>query len=101
MNVEQVLINSSKHWDGAVISGIIGHGDAFVLRDPSGIRPAYYYADDEIVVATWSDLLFKPLLMYLSDDIKEVTPGHALIVKKDGSFKEVQIMPSLDRKSCP
>ena len=101
MNVEQVLINSSKHWDGGyVISGIIGHGDAFVLRDPSGIRPAYYYADDEIVVATSERPVIQTAFNVPIDDIKEVTPGHALIVKKDGSFKEVQIMPSLDRKSC-
>ena len=101
MNVEQVLINSSKHWDGGyVISGIIGHGDAFVLRDPSGIRPAYYYADDEIVVATSERPVIQTAFNVPIDDIKEVPPGHALIVKKDGSFKEVQIMPPLERKSC-
>ena len=101
MNVEQVLINSSKHWDGGyVISGIIGHGDAFVLRDPSGIRPAYYYADDEIVVATSERPVIQTAFNVPIDDIKEVPPGHALIVKKDGCFKEVQIMPPLERKSC-
>ena len=90
MNVEQVLINSSKHWDGGyVISGIIGHGDAFVLRDPSGIRPAYYYADDEIVVATSERPVIQTAFNVPIDDIKEVPPGHALIVKKDGCFKEV------------
>jgi amidophosphoribosyltransferase len=53
MDMKDVLINSSKHWDGGyVMSGIVGHGDAFVLRDPAGIRPAFYYADDEVVVAT-------------------------------------------------
>lgn len=101
MNVEDVLKNSSKHWDGGyVISGIIGHGDAFVLRDPSGIRPAYYYADDEIVVATSERPVIQTAFNVPVDSIQEVKPGHALIVKKDGSIKEVEILPPLERTSC-
>lgn len=101
MNVEQVLINSSKHWDGGyVMSGIIGHGDAFVLRDPSGIRPAFYYVDDEIVVATSERPVIQTAFNVPVDNIQEVKPGHALIVKKDGSYKEVEIIPPLERKAC-
>ncbi|MGC6470979.1 MAG: amidophosphoribosyltransferase [Flavobacteriales bacterium] len=101
MNVEQVLINSSKHWDGGyVMSGIIGHGDAFVLRDPSGIRPAFYYTDDEIVVATSERPVIQTAFNVPIESIQEVKPGHALVVKRDGSFKEVEIIPQLERKAC-
>jgi len=101
MNVQQVLVNSSKHWDGGyVMSGIIGHGDAFVFRDPSGIRPAYFYADDEVVVATSERPVIQTAFDVSAQHIHEVKPGHALIVKKDGSYSQLEILPALERKSC-
>ena len=101
MDMKDVLINSSKHWDGGyVMSGIVGHGDAFVLRDPAGIRPAYYYADDEVVVATSERPVIQTAFNVPADSIKELKPGHALIIKKDGSFEEVSIIPELERKAC-
>ncbi|MDB2362407.1 amidophosphoribosyltransferase [Flavobacteriales bacterium] len=101
MDMKDVLINSSKHWDGGyVMSGIVGHGDAFVLRDPAGIRPAFYYADDEVVVATSERPVIQTAFNVPADSIKELKPGHALIIKKDGSFEEVSIIPELERKAC-
>lgn len=101
MDMKEVLVNSSKHWDGGyVMSGIVGHGDAFVLRDPAGIRPAYYYADDEVVVATSERPVIQTAFNVPVESIKELKPGHALIIKKDGSFEEVSIMPELERKAC-
>jgi amidophosphoribosyltransferase len=101
MDMKEVLINSSKHWDGGyVMSGIVGHGDAFVLRDPAGIRPAFYYADDEVVVATSERPVIQTAFNVPADSIKELKPGHALIIKKDGSFEEVSIIPELERKAC-
>ena len=101
MDMKDVLINSSKHWDGGyVMSGIVGHGDAFVLRDPAGIRPAYYYTDDEVVVATSERPVIQTAFNVPADSIKELKPGHALIIKKDGSFEEVSIIPELERKAC-
>ena len=101
MDMKDVLINSSKHWDGGyVMSGIVGHGDAFVLRDPAGIRPAFYYVDDEVVVATSERPVIQTAFNVPADSIKELKPGHALIIKKDGSFEEVSIIPELERKAC-
>ena len=101
MNMKDVLINSSKHWDGGyVMSGIVGHGDAFVLRDPAGIRPAFYYADDEVVVATSERPVIQTAFNVPADSINELKPGHALIIKKDGGFDEVSIIPELERKAC-
>jgi amidophosphoribosyltransferase len=101
MDMKDVLINSSKHWDGGyVMSGIVGHGDAFVLRDPAGIRPAFYYADDEVVVATSERPVIQTAFNVPAESIKELKPGHALIIKKDGSFEVVSIIPELERKAC-
>ncbi len=101
MDMKEVLINSSKHWDGGyVMSGIVGHGDAFVLRDPAGIRPAYYYTDDEVVVAASERPVIQTAFNVPADSIKELKPGHALIIKKDGTFEEVSIIPELERKAC-
>ena len=68
------------------MAGMIGHGDLFVLRDPAGIRPAFYYADEEVVVVTSERPQIKTAFDIPINKIKEVNPGHALIVKKDGSI---------------
>ena len=101
LNIENILINASKEWDGGyAMAGIIGHGDAFVLRDPSGIRPAFYYQDDEIVVVTSERPPIQTAFNVPIDRIKEITPGHALIIKKNGSAQEAQINTPLKKLSC-
>ena len=101
MDMEAVLKNSSKHWDGGyVMCGMIGHGDAFVLRDPAGIRPAFFYADDEVVVAASERPVIQTAFNVPADSIQEVKPGHALIIKKDGSYSMVPIIAPLEKRAC-
>jgi amidophosphoribosyltransferase len=101
VNVETILKRSLRDADGGyVMAGMIGHGDAFVVRDPNGIRPCFYYKNDEIVVITSE----KPAIMtgfnIAYSDIKELGLGNALIMKKDGDVQEVNIMPPGERLSC-
>ena len=101
LDIQDVLTNSAKHWDGGyVMCGMFGHGDAFVLRDPAGIRPAYYYVDDEIIVATSERPVIQTAFNVPAESIKEIERGHALVVKKDGSYAMVSVKPQLERKAC-
>ncbi len=101
LDVEKILQNSSKKWDGGyAMVGMIGHGDAFVLRDPSGIRPAYYYKDDEVVVVASERPAIQTAFNVSVDSIQEITPGSALIIKKNGDFGIHQIQEPLERKAC-
>jgi amidophosphoribosyltransferase len=101
LNLQKVLSKASKYWDGGyAITGLLGHGDAFVMRDPAGIRPAYYYHNDEVIVATSERPVIQTSFNTYLDEIKEIKPGHALIVKRDGSFSEVEIKKPVTRKSC-
>ncbi|MDD4372340.1 MAG: amidophosphoribosyltransferase [Bacteroidales bacterium] len=101
LDVKSILTESSQYWDGGyVITGMIGHGDAFVFRDPVGIRPAYYYADDEIVVATSERPPIQTAFDVPLHTIKEIQPGHALIIKKDGTYSEERCKDELPRKAC-
>lgn len=101
LDIQQILINSSKDWDGGyAIAGLLGHGDAFLMRDPAGIRPAFYYADDEIIVAASERPVIQTSFNVSQDDVKEVQPGHALIIKKDGTFSEKAFLEPLEKKSC-
>lgn len=102
LNIQKILHRSSKYWDGGyVIAGLFGHGDAFVMRDPCGIRPAFYYADDEVVVVTSERPVIQTAFNVPFDAIKPITPGNALIIKKDGKVDEQQFkQPSGERKSC-
>ncbi len=96
-----ILRESAKRWDGGyVIGGLLGHGDAFVMRDPAGIRPAFYYADDEIVVAASERPVIQTALNVPIEKIKELLPGHALIIKKDGFVREEAFIEALPKKSC-
>ena len=96
-----MLRQSSEHWDGGyAIAGMFGHGDAFILRDPNGIRPAYWYKDDEIVVAASERPVIQTTLDVHYNDVQEVKPGHALIVRRDGSVEEAQIKQPATRRSC-
>ncbi len=101
MDMQRVLMRSCKDFDGGyAMAGIAGHGTAFVARDPAGIRPAYYYADDEIVVVASERTAIKIAFEVEYDEIKEVKPGHALIIERDGSFEEKQFIDQLEKKSC-
>ena len=82
------------------MAGMIGHGDLFVLRDPAGIRPAFYYADEEVVVVTSERPQIKTAFDIPINKIKEVNPGHALIVKKDGSIFHEKINEPISKKPC-
>lgn len=101
IDIGNILRRSSKLWDGGyIMAGLLGHGDAFVLRDPSGIRPAWYYADDEVVVVTSERPQIQTAFNVPSENIKEITPGSALIIKKNGKVYEEMIREPLERKSC-
>ena len=101
INLESVLKNSAKNWDGGyAMAGLLGHGDCFVLRDPASIRPAYYYKDDEVVVVASERPAIQTAFNVKFDDVKELPGAHALIVKKDGTFSISQILPQLPKKSC-
>ncbi len=101
LDVQKVLENSSKDWDGGyAIAGMFGHGDAFVMRDPWGIRPAFYYYDDEIVVVASERPVIQTVMNVKAIDVHEVKPGEALIVKKDGSVFNKMIRVPHTRRSC-
>jgi len=101
LNIQKILRKSAKYWDGGyVIAGLFGHGDAFVMRDPSGIRPAFYYKNDEIVVVTSERPVIQTVLNISIDEVKELKPGHALIIKKDGRVGEKEFTKPLEKRSC-
>ncbi len=100
MDVQRILKNSAEDWDGGyAMAGLIGHGDAFVLRDPCGIRPAFWFEDDEVVVVASERPVIQTAFNLNWEDIKEVTPGHALVIKKNGIVSEEQVrLPEVDAK---
>ncbi len=101
MDVAKILQKSARNWDGGyTIAGMLGHGDAFIMRDPVGIRPAFYYYNDEIVVAASERPAIQTAFNIPIEDIKEVKPGHALIVKKNGKITETMFSEPLEKKAC-
>jgi len=101
LDIAKILRRSAKNWDGGyAISGIVGNGDAFVLRDPSGIRPAFYYQDDEIVVAASERPAIQTAFNIAFRDVKEIEPGHALIVKKDGTVTQEIFREPEEKRAC-
>ena len=101
LNIREILERSSRRWDGGyAIAGVVGHGDAFVARDPWGIRPACYYQDDEIVVVASERPVIQTAMNVRSTQIKEIKPGHALIIKKNGKVTEELVRVPQTRKSC-
>ncbi|MGC9341403.1 MAG: amidophosphoribosyltransferase [Bacteroidales bacterium] len=101
MDIAGVLRDAAKRWDGGfVIAGMIGHGDSFVLRDPWGIRPAYYYDDEEVTVVTSERPVIQTAMNVTYDKVKEVPPGFATILRKNGSFSVEQVLDKKERKSC-
>jgi amidophosphoribosyltransferase len=101
LNIGKILKRASKNWDGGyALAGLIGHGDAFVLRDPAGIRPAYYYQDDEVVVVASERPVIQTVFNVKIDDVKEIERAHALIIKKNGKVSTEQVMDQLPDKAC-
>ena len=101
IDLARILRRASKNWDGGfAMAGMLGHGDAFVLRDPAGIRPAFYFEDDEIVVVASERPVIQTALNVPFEDIKELDPGKAIIIKKNGSVSFEQILEPLERKAC-
>ena len=101
INVSKILKRASKKWDGGyAMAGMIGHGDAFVMRDPAGIRPAYYYQDDEIAVVASERPVIQTVFNVPFEDVHELTPGNAIIIKKNGNVSIEEIIPTLPKKAC-
>ncbi len=101
LNVAKILRRASKNWDGGyAMSGLLGHGDAFVLRDPAGIRPAYYYQDDEVVVVASERPAIQTVFNVKFEDVKELDPGNAIIIKKNGTCNLKEILEPTERKAC-
>lgn len=101
IKISKILQESSKDWDGGyVIAGMIGHGDSFVTRDPWGIRPAYYYRDEEIVVVASERPVIQTVMNVQAEKVQEIAPGHAIIVRKDGRVVEREIRVPQKRSSC-
>ena len=101
INIKKILKKSAKNWDGGyAMAGLLGHGDAFVLRDPSGIRPAFYYADDEVVVVASERPAIQTVFNVAIGDVKEIERGHALIVKRSGKISMAKIKEPLPKKAC-
>jgi amidophosphoribosyltransferase len=101
LNIERILKRASSDWDGGyAMAGLFGHGDAFVLRDPAGIRPAYWFENDEVCVVASERPVIQTAFNLQQEDIKELTPGHALIIKKEGQISEVKINEPTINKSC-
>ena len=101
IDVQEILTESCKNWDGGyVIAGLMGHGDAFVVRDPGGIRPAFYYRDDEVVVVTSERPVIQTVFNVPYESIHELTPGNALIIKRNGEISEKECIKPTIKKSC-
>ncbi|RYD57446.1 MAG: amidophosphoribosyltransferase [Sphingobacteriales bacterium] len=101
LNVEGVLKQAASHFDGGyVCSGLIGNGDSFVLRDAHGIRPAYFYQDDEVIVAASERPAIMTAFNVTENEVRELQPGHAIIVKADGSFSNPRILPEKPITAC-
>ncbi len=92
---------ASKRWDGGyTVAGMMGHGDLFAMRDPWGIRPAFYYHDEEIVIVTSERPAIQTAMNVEFDSIHELPPGHALVVKKSGEVSIDRIREQEEKKSC-
>ncbi len=101
LNIREVLAKSSADWDGGyAVAGVIGHGDAFVMRDPWGIRPAYFYKDDEVIVAASEGSVIQTAFRIDGTKIEEIKPGYGIIIRKDGTFTQELIREPMPRKSC-
>ncbi len=101
MDLERILKRSFRDLDGGYnMAGMIGHGDAYIIRDPAGIRPSFWYADEEILVSASERAAIMTCFNLSADQVQELGPGNALIIKHTGEYSEVNILPPAERKSC-
>ena len=101
LDMSKVLSKASKNWDGGyAIAGMLGHGDTFVLRDPAGIRPTYFYEDEEIVAVASERPVIQTVFNVPFSKVKELNPGHAIITKSGENSKIIKILDELPKKSC-
>lgn len=101
LDVAKILRRASKGWDGGyAMAGLFGHGDAFVFRDPAGIRPAYFYEDDEITVVASERPVIQTVFNVPFEKVQELDPGHALIIKKNGTVTKEEIIVPTVKKAC-
>ena len=101
LDIERILKRAAKYWDGGyAMEGMFGHGDAFVLRDPAGIRPAFYYQDEEVVVVASERPAIQTVFNVKYENIQELPPGNAIIIKKSGAMTIKEIVPPTVRKAC-
>ena len=101
LDIAKILNRSSKNLDGGyAMAGLLGHGDAFVFRDPAGIRPAYFYQDDEVVVVASERPVIQTVFNVSFESVQEIDPGSALIIKKGGDISMKQILTPIEKKAC-
>ncbi|MDC1161930.1 amidophosphoribosyltransferase [Tenacibaculum sp.] len=101
LDIQRILKRSSRNWDGGyAMAGLLGHGDAFVLRDPAAIRPAFYYEDDEVVVVASERPVIQTVFNVDIEKIKEIKRGHALIIKKNGKTSMSPVLEQRPKKAC-
>ena len=101
IDIVKILKKASNDWDGGyAMAGLLGHGDAFVLRDPNGIRPAFWYENDEICVVASERPVIQTAFNLKAEDIKELTPGNAIIIKKSGQVAEIEINVPRTKLAC-
>jgi putative amidophosphoribosyltransferase len=101
LNIERILKRAAKYWDGGyAMEGMIGNGDAFVLRDPAGIRPAFYYQDEKVVVVASERPAIQTVFNVKYENIRELPPGNAIIIKKSGETAIKEILTPKVRKAC-
>ena len=101
LDMSRVLNKAARSWDGGyTMCGVVGHGAAFALRDPNGIRPGYWYADDEVVAVASERAALVTCFNVTPESVRELTPGAALLIDHRGDFKEVQVVPQAEKRSC-
>ncbi len=101
LDIATILMRAAKDWDGGyAMAGLLGHGDSFVLRDPSGIRPVFYYKSDEVVAVASERPVLQTTFDLAIEDVQELAPGHALITKRSGDVEIVKILEPLAFKAC-
>lgn len=101
LNIQKILTKSCRDWDGGyVISGLFGHGDSFAVRDPWGIRPAFYYKNDEVVVVASERPAIQTTFNIPLESVHELKPGHAIIIRKNGVTEEVCCRETKEKKAC-
>ncbi len=101
VDIPKILKRATRSFDGGyAMAGLLGHGDAFVMRDPSGIRPTFYYQDDEVLVVASERPVIQTAFNVAKEDVKELDPGHAIIAKKNGNISVEEILEPKEKKAC-